>query len=175
MSETRNPKDETMRLNQVTATALDFDAARNFYCTLGLAPIVDARPRYARFYCADGERTFSLDQGDQVGRGTIVYFECDDLDETVHGLKAAGLQFASEAEDKSWLWREAEIFDPSGNRVIVYRAGDNRLNPPWRLSAAPTSKEPTETAKIAAAQLLLCQGTCLRSRDGHVLGPKPIE
>jgi predicted enzyme related to lactoylglutathione lyase len=92
-----------MRLNQVTVTAVDLDPAWDFYCTLVLVPIVDARPHYARFYCHDRESTFSLDQGDQPGRGTTVYFECDDLDGTVQRLKAAGLQFTSDPEDKSWL------------------------------------------------------------------------
>lgn len=112
---------------------IDLDPARDFYCTLGLVPIVDARPHCARFYCPDGESTFSLDLGDQPRRGTTVYFKCDDLDGTVQRFKAAGLQFASDPEDKSWLWCEAELFDPSGNRVILYRPGENRLNPPWRL------------------------------------------
>nr|WP_255726589.1 VOC family protein [Microvirga sp. ACRRW] len=133
-------------MNQVTVTAIDLDTAWDFYCTLGLVPIVDARPHYARFYCPDGESTFSLDHGDQVGRGTTVYFECDDLDETMRRLKAAGLQFASDPEDKSWLWREAELFDPSGNRIVLYKAGKNRLNPPWRISATSSNKGTKEPA-----------------------------
>jgi len=27
----------------------------------------------------------------------------------------------------------AESVDPSGNVVCLYHAGDNRLNPPWRV------------------------------------------
>ncbi|MET0429020.1 MAG: VOC family protein [Microvirga sp.] len=130
-----------MRLNQVTVTVIDLDPAWDFYCALGLVPIVDARPHYARFCCPDGENSFSLDQGEQPGRGTTVYFECDDLDGTVHRLKAAGLQFTSDPEDKRWLWREAELFDPSGNRVLLYRAGENRLNPPWRIQAASPGRK----------------------------------
>lgn len=122
-----------MRLNQVTVTMPNLDAGWEFYLGLGLVPIVDARPRYARFQCPDGDATFSLHQGEASGAGTTVYFECDDLDERVAALEAAGFVFASEAEDKAWLWREAELFDPGGNRVLLYRAGENRLNPPWRL------------------------------------------
>ncbi|MDK1386879.1 VOC family protein [Sinorhizobium sp. 8-89] len=122
-----------MRLNQVTVTMPDLDAGWRFYSTLGLKPVVDARPRYARFVCPDGESTFSLVQGEGGGRGTTVYFECENLDATVRALRDVGLQFASEPEDKSWLWREAELFDPGGNRVVLYFAGRNRIDPPWRV------------------------------------------
>ncbi|TWB07930.1 putative enzyme related to lactoylglutathione lyase [Rhizobium sp. ERR 1071] len=122
-----------MRLNQVTVTMPDLDAGWNFYCTLGLKPVVDARPHYARFLCPDGDSTFSLHQGESNGGGTTVYFECDNLDETVSQLEKKGLQFTSPPEDKSWLWREAELFDPGGNRVLLYVAGQNRINPPWRV------------------------------------------
>jgi catechol 2,3-dioxygenase-like lactoylglutathione lyase family enzyme len=124
-----------MRLNQVTVTMPDLDAGWNFYCTLGLKPVVDARPRYARFVCPDGDSTFSLHQGESGGNGTTVYFECENLDETVSRLSSAGLRFASGPEDKSWLWREAELSDPGGNRIILYYAGQNRIEPPWRVDA----------------------------------------
>ncbi|MBN8951167.1 MULTISPECIES: VOC family protein [unclassified Rhizobium] len=122
-----------MRLNQVTVTMPNLDAGWSFYRTLGLKPIVDARPRYARFVCPDGESTFSLHQGEMGGGGTTVYFECDNLDEMVEELKAADISFTSGPEDKSWLWREAELFDPGGNRIILYLAGSNRVDPPWRV------------------------------------------
>ncbi|UWM73642.1 VOC family protein [Rhizobium sp. WSM4643] len=115
-----------MRLNQVTVTMPDLDAGWNFYCALGLSPVVDARPRY-------GDSTFSLHQGEGGGGGTTVYFECEKLDETVGSLGEAGLCFVTGPEDKSWLWREAELFDPGGNRIILYFAGSNRLDPPWRV------------------------------------------
>lgn len=62
-----------------------------------------------------------------------MYFECDDLDATVGVLVNAGIVFACGPEDKSWLWREAELFDPGGNRVILYHAGSNRIDPPWKV------------------------------------------
>ena len=122
-----------MRLNQVTVTMSDLDAGWDFYCALGLKPVVDARPRYARFLCPDGDSTFSLHQGENRGDGTTVYFECDDLDETVGQLTRKGFHFTSEPEDKRWLWREAELFDPGGNRILLYFAGPNRIDPPWRV------------------------------------------
>lgn len=121
-----------MRLNQVTVTLPDLDTGWRFYRALGLKPVVDARPRYVRFVCPDGDASFSLHQGDLGGGGTTVYFECEDLDARVAALRAAGVAFTSAPEDKTWLWREAELFDPGGNRVLLYFAGDNRLNPPWR-------------------------------------------
>lgn len=79
-----------MRLNQVTVTMADLDAGWKFYCALGLKPVVDARPRYARFVCPNGDSTFSLNQGEGGGGGTTVYFECEKLDETVGSLSEAG-------------------------------------------------------------------------------------
>jgi len=124
-----------MRLNQVTVTVPDLDAGWGFYSALGLKPVVDARPRYARFVCPDGDSTFSLHQGEAGGGGTTVYFECDNLGEVVEGLKVAGIVFTSGPEDKNWLWRETELFDPGGNRVILYFAGSNRIDPPWRVAS----------------------------------------
>ena len=122
-----------MRLNQVTVTLPDLDAGWAFYLGLGMVPIVDARPDYARFACPNGDTTFSLHRGEAAGPGTTVYFQCEALDERVEGLKAAGYQFTGGPSDMPWLWREAELFDPGGNRVLLYWAGKNRLDPPWRV------------------------------------------
>ena len=92
---------ETFRENQVTVTRADLDAGWHFYCTLGLKPFVDARTRYARFVCPDGDSTFSLHRGANGGGGTSIYFECENLDDTVSNLKEAGLGFVSSPEDKS--------------------------------------------------------------------------
>lgn len=124
-----------MRLNQVTVGVPDLNAGWTFYRALGLKPVVDARPDYARFVCPDGYTTLSLERGGGGG-GTTIYFECDDLDGTVETLAAAGMEFVSGPEDKRWLWREAELFDPGGNRVVLYFAGENRINPPWRIGSA---------------------------------------
>ena len=125
-----------MKLNQVTVTLSDLDAGWRFYHGLGLVPVVDARPDYARFLCPDGGSTLSLHKGTATGGGTTVYFECEDLDERVRQLAAKGYVFSAAPTDRSWLWREAEIFDPGGNRILFYWAGENRLNPPWRVNAS---------------------------------------
>lgn len=126
-----------MRLNQVTVTMSDLDAGWSFYLALGLDPVVDARPRYARFLCPDGGSTLSIHAGEQGGGGTTVYFECDDLDARVDALRVSGFPITNGPEDKSWLWREAELFDPGGNRVVLYFAGSNRIDPPWRVTPVP--------------------------------------
>ena len=126
-----------MRLNQVTVTLPDLDEGWRFYSTLGLIPIVDSRPRYARFRCPDGDATFSLHQGESAPGRTTVYFECDDLDHTVAQLKANGI-FPTAPQEKPWLWREAELRDPGGNRIVLYSAGENRLAPPWALPSLET-------------------------------------
>jgi catechol 2,3-dioxygenase-like lactoylglutathione lyase family enzyme len=122
-----------MRLNQVTVPVRDLSASISFYRALGLKLIV-RNDHYARFVCPDGDATFSLVVADKGGGGgTVVYFEDDALDETVAMLKRAGIAFDEEPHDQSWLWREAHLRDPSGNVICLYFAGENRLNPPWRL------------------------------------------
>jgi len=122
-----------MRMNQVTVSMPDLDAGWRFYRTLGLLPIVDSRPRYVRFLCPDGDSTFSIAQGQSAGNGTSIYFECDDVDATVARLRDAGIEIVGDPEDKRWLWREVEIHDPSGNGIVLFQAGANRINPPWRV------------------------------------------
>lgn len=121
-----------MNLNQVTVEVADIPRARDFYERLGLELIVSS-DHYARFLCAGGA-TFSihLSEAPSAG-GTGVYFECADLDERVAALKAAGVTFDDGPEDKRWLWREAWLRDPDGNRLCLYWAGENRGDPPWRV------------------------------------------
>lgn len=124
-----------MRLNQVTVPSTDIRRSIEFYKRLGLIQIVESLPRYARFVCPDGNATFSVHHVDNVTSGEmpVVHFECDDLDHTIAELKRKGIEFESDAVDQSWLWREAYLRDPDGNLICLYFAGDNRLNPPWRL------------------------------------------
>ena len=124
-----------MRLNQVTVPAVDLERSIAFYRTLGLKLIVKS-PHYARFEVGDGTDTFSLhiaDEASGAGNGPHVYFECDDLDARVSELKSKGIVFDSDPVDQSWLWREAWLTDPSGVKICLYRAGEMRRFPPWRL------------------------------------------
>lgn len=124
-----------MNLNQITIPSVDVNKAVEFYQKLGLDLIVKSTDHYARFVCPDGNSTFSIHQVSELGHGegVYVYFECEDLDEKVKRLKVNGIEFEEEPNDKSWLWREARLKDLDGNQLILYLAGDNRLNPPWRL------------------------------------------
>ena len=125
-----------MNLNQVTVPCADLAASVAFYRALGLRQIVSSPPDYARFECPVGGSTFSLHRTSQLpGDGVVVYFELEDLDATVSRLKSAGLEFESEPRDQPWLWREAYLRDPAGNRICLFHAGVNRLNPPWRIGA----------------------------------------
>ncbi len=123
-----------MNLNQVTVYSTDVPASIEFYTKLGLRLIVDSAPRYVRFECPGGDATFSIHHTEKLlASETIIYFECENLDATVEELKKSGLQFESEPIEQTWLWRESYLRDPSGNRICLYYAGENRQNPPWRV------------------------------------------
>ncbi len=125
-----------MNLNQVTIPSLHVENATKFYQTLGLRLIVDALPRYVRLECPDGNATLSIHQVDKLptGHGITIYFEDENLDELVKKLQEKGIIFTSKPKDQSWLWREAYLKDLDGNAIILYKAGENRKNPPWRVS-----------------------------------------
>ena len=124
-----------MNLNQVTIPSIDVKKSIEFYKTLGLELIVEALPHYARFECPDGEATFSIHlvQELSTAEGVVVYFEENNLDNYVNDLVKAGIEFDEMPEDRNWLWREARLKDPDGNKLIIYHAGENRKNPPWRI------------------------------------------
>ncbi len=122
-----------MRLNQVTLAVVDLERAVAYYRRLGLQQIV-ASEHYARFTFPDGDSTLSLERADTVpASATTIYLECEDLDATVTGLKASGVRFDHDPVDQPWLWREARLHDPDGNRLCLFHAGVNRRDPPWRL------------------------------------------
>ncbi|NQY05355.1 MAG: VOC family protein [Flavobacteriaceae bacterium] len=125
-----------MNLNQVTLPSTNLEASVAFYTTLGFNLIVDALPRYARFECIDGEATFSIHYVEtiQQGNSIVIYFEDKNIDYTVKKLQEKGIEFTTLPQDQSWLWREATLVDPDGNNIILYYAGKNRKNPPWRIN-----------------------------------------
>ena len=125
-----------MELNQVTLPATDVPASVAFYRKMGFELIVNA-PHYARFKSTVGDATFSVHAVSSTARPseTVVYFECESLDQQVAALEAKGLQFTHGPRDERWLWREARLLDPTGNVICLYSAGENRLNPPWRVNA----------------------------------------
>ena len=124
-----------MNLNQITVEVSDIPRARAFYQRLGLKLIVSS-DHYPRFL-SPGGAPFSTPAADLIAPGgTAVYFECQDLDDCIAALKADGIVFDSGPVAQRWLWREAWLRDPDGNRLCLYLAGENRLNPPWRIGDA---------------------------------------
>ena len=129
-----------MNLNQVTIyTAKPLETAE-FFTKLGLIIIANSLPRYARFECPDGDSTLSINIADErpASSDIVLYFECDDLDGEVTRLKSLGLEFEEDPTDRDWLWRQAYLRDPNGNRICLFHAGENRKNPPWRVSEPST-------------------------------------
>ncbi len=124
-----------MNLNQITIPVLNVEKAIAFYEQLGLQLIVKTLPHYARFVCPVGHATFSLHQVDTLpnGNGVWIYFEVDDVDATVQNLAAKGFVFDQLPADKTWLWREAYLKDLDSNQIIIYHAGKNRIDPPWKI------------------------------------------
>ncbi|MHC9510990.1 VOC family protein [Kangiella sp. M94] len=122
-----------MNLNQVTLPVNNIPKATEFYRRLGFVQIVDS-PHYARFECPQGGSTFSLMlEPESNGSGATIYFEHEALDEWVDELIEKGFEFEQLPTDMHYLWREAILYDPSGNKIKLYWAGENRLNPPWRV------------------------------------------
>jgi hydroxymethylpyrimidine/phosphomethylpyrimidine kinase len=122
------------RLNQVTVTGTNYERSVEFYKKLGLKQIVDNPPDYARFETGGGA-TFSvqIDPEEKIIATTAVYLECDDLDERVEQLARSGLPFEHGPRNQPWMWREARLRDPDGNIVFLYKAGEARRFPPWRI------------------------------------------
>jgi len=126
-----------MKLNHVTLICTDFERSLAFYKELGFQLIVCAEPRYARFMCPGSEETLSIEYtGETVEAPRAqLFFECDTIDETVAELEKKGFVFEQQPTDMPYLWREARLLDPDGHNIRLYHAGENRINPPWRIKA----------------------------------------
>ena len=128
-----------MNLNQVTIYSDKPQETVEFFEKLRLKRIVDSLPRYARLECPDGEATLSVNEfPNQTEAHTpinniVLYFECDDLDSEVERLMSLGLEFDEDPADRPWLWRQAYLKDPNGNKICLFHAGENRKNPRWRV------------------------------------------
>jgi catechol 2,3-dioxygenase-like lactoylglutathione lyase family enzyme len=124
-----------MNLNQVTIPSRDVVQAIDFYKKLGLKLIVHTHDAYARFECPEGDSTFSIHQVADLptGSGVIVYFEVLDVPKTIKRLVEQGIAIDVLPKNQPWLWTEASLKDLDGNTIIIYHAGENRKNPPWRI------------------------------------------
>ncbi|MBL4662474.1 MAG: VOC family protein [Flavobacteriaceae bacterium] len=125
-----------MNLNQITVPSLDVPKSIVFYKKLGLRLIVHTHDAYARFECPEGDATFSIHKVEQLpeGSGVYIYFEVNNVVETVANLEKIGIVFDQTAMDQSWLWTEAKLKDPDGNQIIIFHGGENRKNSPWRIT-----------------------------------------
>ena len=124
-----------MNLNQITIQVFDVEKSISFYEKLGLILIVKSLPNYARFICLTGDATFSLHRSETSSHysGTWIYFETENLDDVVEALINKGIEIDQMPQEMPWLWREARLTDLDANQIILYYAGENRLNPPWRI------------------------------------------
>ena len=128
-----------MRLNQITIPVSDIPRSRAFYQRLGFRLLVDS-PHYSRFLAPEGDTTFSLSvTTDPIVPGAVIYLESDALDDEVGRLKALGFVFETEPEDMRYLWREARLRDPDGHLIKLFYAGENRIDPPWRVNQEPAA------------------------------------
>nr|WP_315175824.1 VOC family protein [uncultured Flavobacterium sp.] len=124
-----------MNLNQVTVSVKDIERSIVFYQMLGLILIVKSA-HYARFECPEGDATFSisLSENEFTNYGTTIYFESNDLTQKVNELIEKGIQFEQLPTDQRYLWKEAILRDPDSYKIKLFYAGDNRKNPPWRIT-----------------------------------------
>ncbi|MDN3653769.1 VOC family protein [Thalassotalea ponticola] len=122
-----------MQLNQVTMPVKNMQEAVQFYLKLGFTQIVDT-PHYARFTCPDGDSTFSLSlEREDFENHSVIYFEHEELEELCQRLSEKGIVFEQAPQDQRYLWKEAILRDPSGNKIKLYWAGENRIDPPWKV------------------------------------------
>jgi len=126
-----------MRLNQITVPSFDVPKSIVFYTKLGLKLIVHSNDNYARFICPDGDSTFSIQKSDNHSFKSEIkmYFEIENLDEKIKELISKGIKIDQMPKNQPWLWREAYLKDPYGNQIILYFAGENRINPPWKIKS----------------------------------------
>ncbi|WP_337041508.1 VOC family protein [Emticicia sp. 17c] len=124
-----------MNLNQLTVPVTNIAKSIEFYEQLGLRLIVKDT-HYARFECPEGEATFSIHYAEKPlnNEGIWVYFEVADVDDKISELIRKDFIIEELPNDKPWLWREARLKDLDNTQIIVYHAGHNRKNPPWRVS-----------------------------------------
>ena len=123
-----------LRLNQVTVTGTNYERSVDFYTRLGLKQIVDNPPDYARFETSGGVTlSVQIDPEEKIIATTAIYLECDDLDSRVEQLARSGLPFEHGPRNQPWMWREARLRDPDGNIIFLYKAGEARRFPPWRM------------------------------------------
>lgn len=132
-----------MFLSHITLLVSDISRSKAFYEALGLELIVDAA-HYCRFRAnldGKGSQTLSISHTNgPIGASCHVGFEFEtpeDLDSFARNLVRRGLVLSESPQDRSWLWRDAILHDPDGHEILLLFAGENKLNPPWRVGRSP--------------------------------------
>jgi catechol 2,3-dioxygenase-like lactoylglutathione lyase family enzyme len=124
-----------MRLSHVTLHVADIRRSRAFYERLGFELIV-AADHYCRFIVGEST-TLSIEaHHEAITPAAHVCIEFDSpaaLDAEIARLAASGVATAEPPNDKRWLWREARLIDPDGHILIYFFAGENKLDPAWRV------------------------------------------
>jgi hypothetical protein len=69
------------------------------------------------------------------GNRSWVYFEVQNVGICVQLLIDEGFVFEELPHIKPWLWREARLKDLDNNQIILYFAGTNRTDPPWKIKS----------------------------------------
>ncbi|MGE3979490.1 MAG: VOC family protein [Nitrospira sp.] len=112
----------------MTLPVIDVAASIRFYRTMGFELIVE-EPHYARFRSSVGDATFSVHAVGKIfgPSQTVVYFECQSLDEEVVALQAKGIGFFQEPRDEPWLWREGVRAIPPATRSAFTMLGRTGL------------------------------------------------
>ena len=130
----------------------------DFYRALGLKQIVDSpENQYARFETRAARLFRSrCDPEAKIGETVAVYFECDDLDERVERLARSGMPFEHGPRNQPWMWREARLRDPSGNTIFLYRAGEARRFPPWRMEEPSSGLDDGTTLSPKSHAVMIC-------------------
>jgi organic hydroperoxide reductase OsmC/OhrA/predicted enzyme related to lactoylglutathione lyase len=159
-----------MRLNHVTLAVRDVESSARFYARMGLTQIVADYPDYARLLAPHGDTTLSLHRAGHPASepSTSIHFEVDDVDRAVEELKRVGFCFVCDPVDQPYLWREAILLDLDGNRVFIYHAGKNRLDPPWR--SRPAAADIGETTKHRATVIWRGDKRDLRAHEIQLAG-----
>lgn len=132
-----------MFLSHITLLVSDIPRSKAFYRALGLELIVDAA-HYCRFRAnldGQGSQTLSISHSPgPIGASCHVGFEFvspEALDAYADLLQSRGFALAEHPQDRSWLWRDVILHDPDGHEILLLYAGDNKLNPPWRVEHLP--------------------------------------
>ena len=132
-----------MFLSHITLLVSDIPRSKAFYQALGLELIVDAA-HYCRFRAnldGQGSQTLSISHSlGPIGASCHVGFEFaspEALDAYADLLQSRGFALAEHPQDRSWLWRDVILHDPDGHEILLLYAGDNKLNPPWRVKHLP--------------------------------------